>query len=118
MRRARRSQAPRDNAEAAAGTKSLHGNREDDDSPSLEDRLASSNRSPSEEAGGREVYDQVQDAIRMLPGKLQFPFIFCVVDGNSYAECAAVLGINRKTVENRIYRARQKLKLQLESLGI
>jgi RNA polymerase sigma-70 factor (ECF subfamily) len=70
--------------------------------------------SPSEQAQSNEGLAQIQHCIGLLPEKLRFPFIFCVLEHHSYDECATILNTNRKTVETRIYRARQTLKAILE----
>jgi predicted RNA polymerase sigma factor len=43
-----------------------------------------------------------------LPANLKEPLILCALQGMSQEEAAAVLGVSRKTVETRIYRARQR----------
>ncbi|KAF0094917.1 MAG: RNA polymerase sigma-70 factor ECF subfamily [Puniceicoccaceae bacterium 5H] len=58
----------------------------------------------------REQLEAVEAAIERLPHKLKFPFVFCVLEERSQDECAEVLKTSRKTVETRIYRARQFLR--------
>jgi RNA polymerase sigma-70 factor (ECF subfamily) len=79
----------------------------------LGDMIASDAADPSEDATSKEMLHQIDVAIYQLPDKLKFPFIFCILEGDSYNDCAAVIGKNRKTVETRIYRARKLLRLQL-----
>ena len=76
----------------------------------LEDVIASKDRSPDENAIASEDLSAIEEAIASLPHALKFPFIFCVLEGNSYDDCADALGTNRKTVEMRIYRARKELQ--------
>src|SRR5690606_19995564 len=52
---------------------------------------------------------RIGKAVAALPSKLKEPLILCLLDGMSQDEAAGVLGISRKAVETRIYRARQKL---------
>jgi RNA polymerase sigma-70 factor (ECF subfamily) len=58
----------------------------------------------------------VNAQILKLPDRIKFPFVFCVLEGHSYDECAAVLKTNRKTVETRIYRARKLLREALDGI--
>ncbi|PNU02797.1 RNA polymerase sigma factor [Novosphingobium guangzhouense] len=59
-------------------------------------------------ASGREVA-RIHAAIAALPATLKEPLLLCAIEGLSQDEAAAILGISRKAVETRIYRARQKL---------
>jgi len=74
------------------------------------DAFASGAPNPAEAAKSAETLEAVRQAIHMLPHKLKFPFIFCVLEAHSYDECAEILHTNRKTVETRIYRARKLLR--------
>ncbi|HET9630648.1 MAG TPA: RNA polymerase sigma factor [Novosphingobium sp.] len=56
----------------------------------------------------------IRAAIAALPAQLKEPLILCAIEGLSQDEAAEVLGITRKAVETRIYRARQKLSVVLE----
>ena len=68
---------------------------------------------PAESAVENERFDAMQAAIQSLPEKLQFPFIFCVLESHSHDDAAEVLSTSRKTVESRIYRARKLLQAML-----
>lgn len=57
---------------------------------------------------------RIQGAIRDLPTNLKEPLILCAIEGMSQDEAALLLGVSRKSVETRIYRARQKLSALLE----
>jgi RNA polymerase sigma factor CnrH len=57
---------------------------------------------------------RIQAALAALPVGLKEPLILCALEGLSQDEAAAVLGVSRKAVETRIYRARQKLAEMLE----
>jgi RNA polymerase sigma-70 factor (ECF subfamily) len=57
---------------------------------------------------------RIQQALSALPANLKEPLILCALEGMSQEQAATVLGISRKTVETRIYRARQKLSAELE----
>jgi RNA polymerase sigma-70 factor (ECF subfamily) len=72
--------------------------------------------SPSEHTVSNEGLKRIEEAIFLLPHKLKFPFIFCVLEGNSHDACAGILKTSRKTVETRIYRARKLLQEELTEL--
>jgi RNA polymerase sigma-70 factor (ECF subfamily) len=57
---------------------------------------------------------RINGALAALPAILKEPLILCALEGLTQDEAAAVLGVSRKTVETRIYRARQKLSAALE----
>lgn len=59
-------------------------------------------------ASRREVA-HIHAAIAALPTTLKEPLLLCALEGLSQDEAAAILGVSRKAVETRIYRARQKL---------
>lgn len=61
----------------------------------------------------RENEALVAAAIDRLPGKLKGAFILFALEGYSQQKCAEILGISPKTVETRVYRARQKLREML-----
>lgn len=67
----------------------------------------------SQLASGEEVA-RIHAAIAALPANLKDPLLLCAMEGMAQDEAAAVLGISRKAVETRIYRARQKLSELLE----
>ena len=87
------------------------GNSEDGGNPLA--YLESDTPPPSREALSRESLEHLEREVAALPEKLRFPFVFCVLEEHSYDECAAVLKTNRKAVETRIYRARQRLKAKI-----
>ncbi|MFT4053708.1 MAG: RNA polymerase sigma factor [Novosphingobium sp.] len=64
-------------------------------------------------ASRREVAD-IHSAIAALPAALKEPLLLCAIEGMSQEEAGATLGISRKAVETRIYRARQKLSHLVE----
>ena len=97
-----------------AGTISLDANRSDAESLSLKEIIPGNEPDPATKAGSRESLAEIEAAIQALPYKLKFPFIFCVLEQHSYGECADVLKTSRKTVENRIYRARLLLRGKLQ----
>ena len=88
----------------------------DETSATIMGAFASNSDDPSEAASSKETSGGIQQAVMRLPQKLKFPFIFCILEDNSYDECAAVLKTSRKTVETRIYRARKILREKLSKL--
>jgi RNA polymerase sigma factor (sigma-70 family) len=56
----------------------------------------------------------IRREVQALPAKLREPLILCAIEGMGQDEAAQLLGVSRKTIETRIYRARQKLSALLE----
>jgi RNA polymerase sigma factor (sigma-70 family) len=71
--------------------------------------------SPSEEFEKKEMGERVRAAIAGLPEDLRVALILGEYEDLSAAEIASVLGCNEKAVENRLYRARKRLKELLHS---
>ena len=80
----------------------------------LGDTLADRAPHSAASAETRERLQEIQHAIRSLPEKLRFPFVFCVLEGHPQETAAEILETSRKTVESRIYRARQILRAELK----
>ncbi|WP_243120264.1 RNA polymerase sigma factor [Caloramator sp. E03] len=59
----------------------------------------------------------IRQCILSLPEDLKITVILYYYIGLSQKEIADILGITQKNVEGRIYRARQKLKIELEKGG-
>ena len=57
----------------------------------------------------RELYE----AVMALPAKYRLPLYLYYYEGYSVAEAAELLGLNPSTVQTRLARAREKLKIQL-----
>lgn len=76
----------------------------------IEQRLPSDRPTPARCAESAEQLQHIHAAIQALPYRLHFPFSFCILEGHSYKACAEVLQVSPKTVETRIYRARQLLR--------
>jgi RNA polymerase sigma factor (sigma-70 family) len=64
---------------------------------------------PEQALGSAGQVAAIRAAIAALPTQLKEPLILCAIEGLSQDEAARVLGLSRKAVETRIYRARQKL---------
>ncbi len=69
---------------------------------------------PEETLSSRRAVERIHAAVAALPDALKEPLLLCAVEGLSQEEAAAILGISRKAVETRIYRARQKLSFLSE----
>lgn len=70
----------------------------------------------SDEAVRRERISIVQAAVAALPLDLRTALVLFEYEGQSMNEIASALGCTPKAVENRLYRARQKLQQRLVSL--
>jgi RNA polymerase sigma-70 factor, ECF subfamily len=68
---------------------------------------------PSEEAGRRELGQQLNQAIGRLPAMQQTCFRLCLVEGLSSREAADAMGLAESTVRVHVMRARQALRVEL-----
>lgn len=59
----------------------------------------------------------VRECIRSLPEELKTPIVLYYYVGLSQKEIGEVLNISQKNVEGKIYRAKQKLRLEFEKGG-
>jgi RNA polymerase sigma-70 factor (ECF subfamily) len=66
-----------------------------------------------EQYARRERRQRVQRAVQMLPSKLRTPIVLRHIEGLSYQEIAAVLGVSAGTVASRLARAHVRLARQL-----
>jgi RNA polymerase sigma factor CnrH len=57
---------------------------------------------------------RVQREIELLPIKLREALVLVTIDGHSQREAANLLGVSEKTIETRIYRARNRLREKLD----
>jgi RNA polymerase sigma factor (sigma-70 family) len=77
-------------------------------------------RLPGREPGPAQVYDDthfdddVQRALDALPPDFRAAVVLCDIEGLSYEEIAATLGIKLGTVRSRIHRGRAQLRAALE----
>ena len=60
----------------------------------------------------------IQKAIDQLPAKLKEPLLLTYFDDLSQQEAADLLGVTVKTVETRVYRARQRLAALLDRAAL
>jgi RNA polymerase sigma-70 factor (ECF subfamily) len=80
---------------------------------SLENQVADDSCSPEQAVASQENVELIEATIDQLPHKLKLPFVYCILEGHSYDECADIINGTRKTVETRIYRARKFLQQEL-----
>lgn len=70
--------------------------------------------SADELAGSEQALRRLEQAIANLPRRLKEPLILTTLQGLSHKEAAAILGINAKAVEMRVYRARRRLAADMQ----
>ena len=71
--------------------------------------IAEEGHDPEQALASQGEVARIHAEISALPDTLKEPLLLCALEGLSQDEAAAILGISRKAVETRIYRARQKL---------
>ncbi len=77
-------------------------------------------RIPGDDPTPEEVYDdthldpELQAALDELPPEFRAAVVLCDVEGLSYEEIGATLGVKLGTVRSRIHRGRQALRVALE----
>jgi RNA polymerase sigma-70 factor (ECF subfamily) len=77
--------------------------------------IVSNTATPSDLASTEEEISLLERAIQRLPDDLRTALIMVALEEKPQEECAQVLGISRKAVETRVYRARQLLRQRLSS---
>ncbi|MDP3712059.1 MAG: RNA polymerase sigma factor SigE [Mycobacteriales bacterium] len=78
--------------------------------PDDAERLASSDPSPAERYDDRLFDHDVQSALDALPPDFRAAVVLCDLEGLTYEEIAATLGIKIGTVRSRIHRGRTQLR--------
>lgn len=78
--------------------------------------LAGSQPSPAAAAGLADTGAQIARAIAVLPEEQRSAIVLAEYEGLSVAEIAGVMESSEKSVESRLYRARQTLRQQLAHL--
>lgn len=73
---------------------------------------------PPDSALRRETREQIARAFRRLPPKLQVAATLALIEERSYQEIAEVLGMPVGSVRARVFRAVQRLRKQLEQMGV
>jgi RNA polymerase sigma-70 factor (ECF subfamily) len=77
-------------------------------------RLAGSEPTPAQAFDDSHLDDDVQAALKALPPEYRAAVVLCDIEGFSYEEIAATLGVKLGTVRSRIHRGRAQLRLALE----
>lgn len=91
----------------------FRGNSDSNNEFELAARIADVSSNAEQVILNRENEALVAAAVDRLPPKLKGAFILFALEGRSQRECADILGVSSKTVETRVYRARQQLREQL-----
>ncbi|MEO7678769.1 MAG: sigma-70 family RNA polymerase sigma factor [Verrucomicrobiota bacterium] len=83
---------------------------------SLEDSMAAADTSPLETLQAEERTNEIRQAVAALPEDLRVPLVLVEYEDKSQTEIATILNCSVKTVEMRIYRARQQLRKRFNAL--
>jgi RNA polymerase sigma-70 factor (ECF subfamily) len=75
-----------------------------------DDRLPSTDMGPERAYEHRNLDDDVQRALDALPPDFRAVVVLCDIEGLSYEEIAATLGVKLGTVRSRIHRGRAQLR--------
>jgi RNA polymerase sigma factor (sigma-70 family) len=77
-------------------------------------RLPGSEPTPAQAFDDSHLDDDVQAALKALPPEYRAAVVLCDIEGFSYEEIAATLGVKLGTVRSRIHRGRAQLRTALE----
>jgi len=77
-------------------------------------RLPGSEPTPAEAFDDTHLDDDVQAALKALPPEYRAAVVLCDIEGFSYEEIAATLGVKLGTVRSRIHRGRAQLRSALQ----
>jgi RNA polymerase sigma-70 factor (ECF subfamily) len=73
---------------------------------------------PEHEARRRELAELLTRALDALPLEQRVAFVLCEVEERTSAEAAKIVGSPEATVRTRLFHAKKKLRLALESEGV
>ena len=79
----------------------------------VEQRLPGSEQTPAQAFDDRHFDGDVQAALKSLPPDYRAAVVLCDIEGFSYEEIAATLGVKIGTVRSRIHRGRAQLRAAL-----
>ncbi|HRI14262.1 MAG TPA: sigma-70 family RNA polymerase sigma factor [Verrucomicrobiota bacterium] len=79
----------------------------------LAESLPAAGSTPDAQAARQEQQDAVRRAVAELPDDLREATVLCELEDRTVAEAASILDTTVKTVESRLYRARQQLRCRL-----
>jgi RNA polymerase sigma factor (sigma-70 family) len=77
-------------------------------------RMEGGGPTPAQAYDERHLDNDIQDALRALAPEYRAAVILCDIEGLSYEEIAATLGVKLGTVRSRIHRGRAQLRSALE----
>jgi len=80
----------------------------------LAGRLSGDEPTPAQAFDARHLDGDVQDALAALAPEYRAAVVLCDIEGLSYEEVAATLGVKLGTVRSRIHRGRAQLRVALE----
>jgi RNA polymerase sigma-70 factor (ECF subfamily) len=73
-------------------------------------------RNPSHELSDKEIFMQLDETLKALPGKLQRAFILAELEHMPYEEIARIEGARLGTVKSRINRARAQIYAAMKGM--
>jgi RNA polymerase sigma-70 factor (ECF subfamily) len=73
-------------------------------------------RNPSDELSDKEIFAQMEETLKALPGKLQRAFILAEFEQMPYEEIARIEGTRLGTIKSRINRARLRLHAAMKDI--
>jgi len=79
----------------------------------VEQKVPGSEQTPAQAFDDRHFDGDVQDALKSLPPDYRAAVVLCDIEGFSYEEIAATLGVKIGTVRSRIHRGRAHLRAAL-----
>ncbi len=82
--------------------------------PEDTDRIVGDDPSPEQVYSDTHLDPDLQEALDELPPEFRAAVVLCDVEGLSYEEIGATLGVKLGTVRSRIHRGRQALRASLE----
>ncbi|MGW0519104.1 RNA polymerase sigma factor SigE [Crossiella sp. NPDC003009] len=82
--------------------------------PDDQDRIADDGPTPEEVYEETHLSPELQAALDEVPPEFRAAVVLCDVEGLSYEEIGATLGVKLGTVRSRIHRGRQAMKAALE----
>ncbi|MFI9011310.1 RNA polymerase sigma factor SigE [Actinosynnema sp. NPDC053489] len=82
--------------------------------PEESDRIPGDDPTPEEVYADTHLDPELQAALDELPPEFRAAVVLCDVEGLSYEEIGATLGVKLGTVRSRIHRGRQALRVALE----
>ena len=73
-------------------------------------------RNPSQELSDKEIFMQLDETLKALPGKLQRAFVLAEIEQMPYEEIARIEGARLGTIKSRINRARARIYAAMKDM--